>query len=306
MPSVTRHFVNRTNEIGQLNTALNSEGSEKDSFILVYGQTGIGKTQLLAKYLRECNDRRVRIAYVDLENLVTKGYLGLIEAIVEGLGNDGFEDLDKTYDDILLRLQFEKSASASAAQQLTADADALLKSDSGPVTNFYGNLSAEKQIFINGAVSFNDAKINNIYNFHLAEPAQVAELNQNKITRVFGNCLRNIAAEQLIVVLFDQWEKASDPLKIWLNDHLLRWATELTLKKALIVLSREAIPPELQDQMGILPLAIPPFSREVALDFWKKNGLTEEEFNSIGVEIYSVPGILSLVVGKQRLKQGKV
>lgn len=307
MPNVTRFFVNRTSEIESLNSTLKSEGSEKDSLVLVYGQPGIGKTQLLAKYLRECNEGKVRIAYVDLGNLITKGYLGLIEAIVEGLGNQGFEELDKTYDDVLFRLQLENSTSLiSEAQQLSANADALPKSGSGPVTNYYGNVNADNPIFINGAVSFNDAKINNIYNFHLAEPAQVAELNQNKITRVFGSCLRNIAAEQLIVILLDQWEKASDPLKLWLNDHLLRWATELILKKALVVLSREEVPLELHDQMGILPIAVPPFSREVALDFWKKNGLAEEGFSSIGVEIYSVPGILSLVVGKQRLKQGKI
>src|SRR3989304_1427279 len=105
MPGVTRFFVNRTSEIGQLNLALNSEGPQRDSFILVYGQPGIGKTQLLAKYLRDCNYDNIRIAYVDLQDLITKGYLGLIETIVEGLGNNGFEELDETVDDILIRSQ---------------------------------------------------------------------------------------------------------------------------------------------------------------------------------------------------------
>src|SRR6266508_5313692 len=82
MLMVTKYFVNRVNEIEQLNTVLNSEGAEKDSFVLVHGQRGIGKTQLLAKYLRDCNFKEIRVSHVDLEDLITKGYLGLIESIV--------------------------------------------------------------------------------------------------------------------------------------------------------------------------------------------------------------------------------
>jgi len=302
MPSVTRFFVNRTSEIGQLNLALNSEGPEKDSFILVYGQPGIGKTQLLAKYLRECNFRNVRIAYINLEDLITKGYLGLIEVIVEGLGNDGFEDLDETFEEILIRSQIEKS---EAFAEHTQEQVPTRASGQGQGYIFNQAVTAQQQTFIHGNVTYNNPKIENIYNIHLAEPEQVAELIQNRITRAFRSCLQKIAREQFVVILLDQWEKAGDPLKIWLNNHLLRWAAELTLKKALVVLSREVLPLELENQVGILPIAIPPFSREVALEFWEKNGLAEEGFNSIDAEIYSIPGILSLVVGSQRLKQGK-
>lgn len=305
MPTVTRYFVNRISEIDKLNVVLNSEGAEKDSFVLVYGQPGIGKTQLLARYLRECNDKKVRIAYVDLENIVTKGYLGLIDSIVEGLGNDGFDDLDKTYDDILFRFHFEKSmlVASQAQEKLSAKGDQRSNSGSGPGIVFDGALSADQMIFINGQVDFNDAKINYIFNFHQAEPAQVEALHERKITRVFGRCLRDITTEQLVIILLDQWDKASDPVKIWLNDYLLRWAAELALRKALIVLSRDVLPPELENQMGILPLAVPPFNREIALEFWKKNGLAEEEFDTIGAEIYSIPGVLSLEVGKWRVRQ---
>ena len=307
MPTVTRYFVNRNSEIDRLNAALHSNGAEKDSFVVVYGEQGIGKTQLLAKYLRECNDRNVRIAYVDLENMVTKGYLGLIDAIVEGLGGDGFEDLDKTYEEILFRFDFEQSRSLAAQtqDQLRARTGERVTSSSGPGMVFDAPLSADQMIFINGQVDFKDTRINYIFNFDQAEPAQVAELNQRRITRVFGDCLRNITTQQLVIILLDQWDKGSDPIKTWLDDYLLRWATELTLKRALIVVSREALPLELENQMGIVPLAIPPFSREIALEFWKKNGLAEEEFRAIGAEKYSMPGILSLEVGKWRVRQIK-
>jgi Cdc6-like AAA superfamily ATPase len=298
MPSLTRFFVDRTDEIDRLNGALLSESPEKDSFVLVYGRPGIGKTQLLAKYLRECNYKSIRIAHVDLQDVITKGYLGLIEAIVEGLGNDGFESLDETFDDILIRSPIERSA--AFVEQMPAQA-------AGQGSGFVFNqpVTAQTQTFIHGNVTYNNPKIENIYNIHLAEPEQVAELIQGKITRAFRNCLQNIAREQLVVILLDHWETTSGLVKLWLDAHLLRWTAELNLRRAIVVVAREDLPPELENQVGILPVAILPFPREVALEFWKKNGLTEEGFNSVAAEIYSIPGILSLEVGKQRLKQAK-
>jgi Cdc6-like AAA superfamily ATPase len=298
MPALTRLFVDRTDEIDQLNAALNSESPEKDSCILVYGQTGIGKTQLLAKYLRECNYKSIRIAHVDLEEFITKGYLGLIEAIVEGLGSNGFERLDETYDEILIRPPIERSMAFTEEMPARAAAPAQ-----GFV--FHQAVTAQQQTFIHGDVTYHNPKIENIYNIHLAEPEKVAELIQNRITRIFRNCLQTISREQLVVILLDHWETTSDPIKSWLDDHLLKWIAELTLRKAIVVVAREVLPRELEDQVGVLPIAIPPFNREIALEFWKKNGLAEEGFNTIASEIYSIPGIFSLEVGKQRLKQAK-
>jgi hypothetical protein len=302
MPTVTRYFVNRTEEIRRLNTALNYEGPEKDSLVLVYGQTGIGKTQLLAKYLRDSNYKGIRITHVDLEDLVTKGYLGLIEAIIEGLGNDGFEELDETFDDILIQSQIEKSKAFVEYAQRQLPAHSFGQAQG---LTFLGPVTAQSQTFVSGNVTYNNPKIENIYHIHLAEPEQVAALIQNRITRVFRSCLQNIAREQLVVVLLDHWEKASKLLETWLDAHLLRWASELTLQKALIVLSRETISRELEDQMGILPLEVSPFNREAALEFWMKNGLPEEEFNTIGSEIYSIPSVLRLEVGKRSFGQPK-
>lgn len=298
MAALTRFFVDRTDEIDQLNAALHSESPEKDSVILVYGQAGIGKTQLLARYLRECNYKSIRIAHVDLEELMTKGYLGLIEAIVEDLGSDGFESLDETFDEILIRSPLEKSK--AFLEQMAVPA-------SGPVQGFIFNeaVTAQEQTFIHGNVTYHNPKIENIYNIHLAEPEQVAELIQSRITRAFRNCLQTIAREQLVVILLDHWETTSDLIKSWLDAHLLKWTSELTLRQAIVVIAREALPPELENQVGFLPMTILPFSREIALEFWKKNGLLEEGFDAIGSEIYSIPGILALEVGKQRLKQAK-
>jgi hypothetical protein len=303
MLTLTRHFVNRTQEIDRLKSALNSEGPEKDLMALVYGRPGIGKTQFLAKYLLLGRHTDMRTAYVDLQG---RDYLGLISEIIEGLGKRGFEEMETTYDAIRDRSRIGVTRSAIENLQ-----EKLQVSQSVPVSeqaagiSFMGSVTGRDQYFVNGPMTITEPKIENIFNINLNEPERVKELNQERITLAFQSCLSAIAREQPIVLLLDHWENANDPLRNWLNDHLLKWASQFVLRKALVVLTRESLPDELVDQTGILPLAMPPFSREVALEFWKKNDLPAEDFDTIPEEIYSVPRILALEVGKQRLKRAK-
>ena len=303
MPAVTRYFVNRTNEVDRLNSALNAEGPEKDSFVVVHGPQGIGKTQLLAKYLRLCNYENIRIAYVDLNN---KDYLGLISEIVEGLGKLGFEDLEKAFDVILSRSQTELGqATAERAQELVRAGRSIPTVEQIARINFEGPVTGRDQFFINGTVTINDPKIENIFNIHLQDSERAQERDQERITLAFQSCLSAIATDRPIALLIDHWEGATDSLKIWLNAHLLKWAAQFQLKRALIVLSQAILPEEFEDKAGILPLAIPPFTREAALEFWEKNELPMEEFDVIAAEIYSIPSILALEVGKRRLRQAR-
>ena len=294
MPTVRKDFVNRTDEISQLDLVLNMQGLEKDSLVLLHGLSGIGKTQLLARYLRLCNYNNVRIAYVDLS---TRGYLSLIDEIIEGLGGEGFDELDKIYDEVLSLFPLKQAELALAASAVPS-----IPPDAGLVFN--QPVSGEQQIFVNGTANFNNPKITQIFNFQLTEPQKVQDQNQKKITQTFCDCLRAIARTQPIVLLLDHWDEASDPLKLWLADHLIEWTTHFTLKKALVVMARQSMPADMQDQMGILSLALLPFKREIALELWKKNGLTEETFDTLEPEIYGVPNLLALKIANERRKLG--
>jgi hypothetical protein len=300
MPAVHRYFVDRLLEVEQLNASLHAEGPEKDSCIMVYGQQGIGKTQLLAKYLLDCNGLEVRVSHVDLSALVTKGYLGLIEALIEGLGSDGFEKLDETFDTILLKSRVERS---QAILENAAAALPVTGSEGGQGITFVGPVMGQNQIFVNGNVSYRDNKIDNIFQIHLFEPEEMEELIQRRITRSFRECLQKITREQPVIILLDHWDNTNDLLRKWLEEHLLNWATDRTLRKVLVVLAFEALPQQFESRLGFMPMILSPFSREVALEFWCKNGLAESDFETIGPEIYSIPAILALEVGKQRFRQ---
>lgn len=309
MPTVSRDFVNRTDEIAQLDFVLNGEGIEKDSLVVLHGQEGMGKTQLLAKYLRIGNFNNIRIAYVDLS---AKDYLKLIDEIVEGLGKEGFEALEQTYDEVLDLYQPQNihPIAVNAQKRLESGQD-LPASESTPGIVFNQPVSGEQQFFVNGPVTFKNPKITQIFNFQQKEPEFVPGEIQRRITLAFHESLRTISREQPIAILLDNWDgedeedEGRNQLKIWLNNHLLKWASEFTLKKALVVLSREVLPKEFDNQAGILPLAISPFNRETALKLWQKYGLPESLFNALGIEAYSIPGILALEINKEHKREAK-
>src|SRR6266498_4024334 len=158
MPTVRDDFVDRTNEIELLNSALHDQSLEKDSIVFVYGQSSIGRTQLLARFLRICRFNDISIVYVDLPD---KDYLGLIDKIEEELGPDGFQTLESAYDDVILRSQMVRgqvSLPGLHEQQLTNQDT----STQGFV--FHKEVSAETQYFVNGSVTFKNPKITNVYN----------------------------------------------------------------------------------------------------------------------------------------------
>ena len=293
MLALARYFVDRIPEIEHLTAALYAQGTDKDSCVLVHGQSGIGKTQLLAKYLYECNDQEVRTGHVDLGALTTKGYLGLIEAMMEGLGNDGFEKLDETFDTIL-KTRIERSAApmekAAAGQP-----------DRGRDMVFNAPITGQAVTFVSGDVNYHGSNINNIYQIHLLEPQEMEELIQKRITRTFRDCLQKIAREQSLVILVDHWDAGSDLLKRWLEEHLLSWAANRALKKILVVVASECMPEQFEARLGFRPLALSQFSREVALEFWTKNGLAEADFEALGLEVFGLPSRLKLEVGKRLL-----
>jgi len=303
MLTLTKHFVNRIQELDRLKSALDSEWPERDLMALLYGQSGMGKTQLLAKYLFFGRHIDIRTVYVDLQG---RDYLGLISEIIEGLGKSGFEEMEATYDAIRERsLAGLKQSTIETLQDQLQTGMGTPGTEQSVGINFMGAVTGRDQYFMNGPVTISEPKIENIINISLNEPEQVLELNQERITLAFQSCLKRIAREETIAILLDHWERANIPLKKWLNDHLLKWASQFSLKKALVVVARENLPDELVDQAGILPLAIPPFGREAALEFWIKNDLPVDDFNSIPAEIYSVPKFLALEVGKQRMKRSK-
>ena len=287
-------FVDRIVEIEKLHAALHAEGFEKDSLVLMHGQSGIGKTQLLARFLRICRSNNINITYIDLPG---NEYLSVIDKIEEDLGPRGFEGLEQTYTDVILRAQVIRSQ--AALDNLAQTNSPVAKSTNTGFT-FNEAVTAETQTFINNNVTYKNPQITNIYNIELGEPQQVKKLSERKITQSFYECLRTITQEHTIAILLDHWEDANEPLKIWLQDHLLTWASELSLKKALVVLCRESLPQELENQTGILALGLPEFPREVALEYWLKNGLPAAAFEELTSEIYSIPRILALEVDRRK------
>jgi hypothetical protein len=301
MPTICNDFVDRLSEIEKLRSTQSYEGFDKNSFVVVFGQKGLGKTQLLARYLRECNNENVSIAYVDLPN---KDYLGLIDEIIEGIGGEGFETIDEVIDDLIRRFQVE-TAENTLRNSLEIPGRDIQAQNLASAITFNQPVQAENQIFISGPTTFNNPKFTIINTLQLTDTTSVRDAFEKRITLEFHDCLRTKSKECPITILLDHWEGANDPLKIWLGEHLIRWSTEFKLKRGLVIIAQESVDEKYKNQIGILPLELKPFDRKTALDCWLKNGLAEESFTSVGIEIYSTPKILATEIDKQRILKDK-
>lgn len=296
MLTLRRDFIDREEEIRNLQEKLHEEGGSKDSLVLVHGQTGIGKTQLFAKFLRLCNENEIRVAYADLS---AQDYLGLIDDIEMGLGPDGFEELEQVYEDVVIRAQVEKGR--LMVDRLEQEWQSAPDTRQAGALHINAPVNADHVAFAGRDVVYKNAKISNVYNIMVGDTEDAQRLNKKKITQAFRSCIREISRQQTIAILLDHWEEAQDPLRDWIREHLVEPATQFAMKKALIVLCRDELTEDMDNQTGIFPLALPLFSREVALNYWCSRGLSPEDFSSLGLEIYSLPRLLSLEVERQKL-----
>ena len=299
MPLVCRDFTNRDDELKKFRELFTAESFDRDSVVLLYGQEGIGKTQLLARYLRECNFNSISIAYVDLAGL---DYLGLIDRIINGLGKSGFEHFDAELDRVLDRLLGQSKLLADKAQTHVQSEQAARMVETAKGVVFNQSVSAEYQLFVGGNANFNDAKITQIFNFQLDEPINVQDQNRKDITQAFYDCLRAIAKERPFVILLDHWEKVNDDLKGWFEQHFVIQPAELVLNKAQVILAHEDFPTIYANKMGIKTLPVPPFDREAALKFWMKCGLPADAFDTLTPERYGIPAFLMMEVDKYQLR----
>jgi hypothetical protein len=296
MLTLRRDFIDRVDQIQHLCEELHAEGAAKDPLVLAYGPAGIGKTQLFAKFLIDCNQHDIRVAYVDLTD---KGYLGFIDDVEMGLGSDGFEELEQVLEDVMMRSPIEQGR--LIAKRFDHEWEPVPDAREPAALSINAPINADHLNFAGRDVVYNNARISNVFNIIVGDPIEAQRLIEKKITQAFRTCLRQIARGQIIAILLDHWEEAQDPLRNWITEHLIGPATQFAMKKALVVLCRDDLPQEMEEQTGILPLPIPFFTREVALQYWVSHGLPQEKFDDLGPEVYSLPRLLAIEVDRQRL-----
>lgn len=222
-------FVDRVRERKKFQKII--EGGSDQRIMMVQAGPGMGKTWLISNFRHECSCRQLPYAIVDF-GARPKGYdyLEILRSIRDALGAQNFKEFTALVNQFYIMpnpFQSPFGASSSSAVDLKS--------------------------------SLTDSKVDNVAgrdiirdnNFFYTRPDTPPELIRSIITEGFINCLMAMNPNQLIVWLFDTFEKIDPITNGWLIEEFLQKIKNGTLKNLVIVLAGQKVPPFSLEWKGI-------------------------------------------------------
>ena len=231
MPSVTerrlQEFVDRKTELQEFCRMLDLG---ERPILAISGNSGIGKSSLLARFVHECALRHVTKVEVDCSSLRYSTYLAIMRKVRDDLGVDHFKPLTDLINYFTVpeyRLQLNVSTSGSIV-----------------VSQNVGTVEAGAEVNISG-VTIRDAMI--------VLPRQDLSVSEEerlaRLTDRFLADLERLLATTPVVFFFDHLDKATSETRRWIWGELLAPIAAGRLQGARFVLcGREA--PKLDEELS--------------------------------------------------------
>jgi hypothetical protein len=200
--SLQELFVDRLRQLDRFRRSL--EGSSARRIILIAAGPGMGKSWLLKRFAYEAASRSARSVLIDFSDSQAYDVLTLVRRFRDALGAGHFNRLTAAIND--------------------ATAPRLVLSDGG---GGGGAIDFGSGQF--GDVSIGDVAGRNIIKDNLfivqADNPLVLQAIEDRITQVFFECLRDLAAQAAVLFLFDTYERTSQSPEGWSPNITDRWIT---------------------------------------------------------------------------------
>ncbi|HEX9941026.1 MAG TPA: ATP-binding protein [Thermoanaerobaculia bacterium] len=266
-------FVDREAEM-QLFCDMLETGSK--SILVVWGDSGLGKSSLLAKMIHECAQRRVAKAEVTWTKTRPYDYLGVMRKIrddvLSSLHNTPqpsgsllpftrFTDLANyfTVEHYELTVRVEGVSSIHVAQQATIQ---------GSTTGDIGGIIV-KDVMLNSARS----------DMAVPEAERMARLTDR-----FLEDLRGVVGRERLVVFFDAVEEISADTEKWVWGELLCAARNGRLENTVFVLCGEKKPELDRDwDYAVETAELRPLSHEHIVDYLARRGVEESQREALAL-----------------------
>ena len=198
----------------------------------IHGQSGIGKSMLLSRLIKECCERDVRWLHAEWRDTRRFGYLDLMRRLRDEAGRD---ELFQLFNDQVNHFT-------------SRDYDVRVKVDLGDIQNVRvledGRIQGGSGAQINVGHHIDDLRINVIRPDFDAEDRHI----RIELTRAFVPCLQALARESPVVLLLDALEKADDATMTWIVEELLERLSRGELENVLLVLAGQVAPAD-SDQL---------------------------------------------------------
>jgi len=219
-------FVDRTAEMSRYAEVLDKGEVQ---IMVVYAETGMGKTSLLLRMVHESALRKLRRAEVVWGDTSVHDYMAVLRKLRDDLGVShftAFTDLINYYTDASYQPQMEININVQGSVQVAGGAQ-ISGSSVGDIAG----------------VVLRD----NMFTVQRPDIAVPVEVRREELTRRFLDGLREFSSSgECVVLFFDAVEKMSEPTNQWLWEQLLPPVRD-ALPNVRAVLCGQRRPPEERD-----------------------------------------------------------
>ncbi len=215
-----RHFVNREPELAAFEARL--RGREKSHVLLFHGPDGIGKTSMLYRLGAACRRAKTTYALLDFQHDGLQKAEAIIQLLGEEIGGDFSDAIGRTIEacqgaflDELLKEQV--STAVPGGDSVSASQPA------GKIDNAHIEHLEPGAV---GVIATGDVKVFYIANPHINfrpedEPRWMQQKRMRCLNEGFRQALEQLVARELVVLLFDACEYATEDAIQWLQKQLL-------------------------------------------------------------------------------------
>ena len=205
--------------------------------MVVFADTGMGKTSLLLRMVHECAQRKLRKAEVMWTDTLVFDYVAVLRKLRDDFGVDhfsAFTDLINYYTDTNYQPRLDININLQGSVQVASGAQ-ISGSSVGDVA---GVVLRDNMIVV-----------------QRPDIAVPMEVRREQLTRRFLDGLRELSRRECLVLFFDAVEKMSDVTHRWLWEQLLQPVRDGELPNVRVVLCGQRRPPEERDWTDFLVLA---------------------------------------------------
>jgi hypothetical protein len=266
-----REFVDRDQELAAFIRMLDSD---EKHIMVVWGESGMGKTSLLMRMIHECSARKLSKAEVVWKDSDPHNYLAVMRKIREDVGVEhfpAFTDLVNFYHEANYQPKLEVTLAPQSAAVSVAQGMVVNGSKVGDVA----------------AVVIKDCMIS-IPRTDLAVPESE---RRSRLTRRFIEDLKSVLAKQPLVVFFDAAEKMSAETEKWVWEGLLDAVRNGVLTNVKFVQCGQRPPPDDRDWLFLITQAgLKPLGRDDIAAYLKKrvSDLDDASLNNLTAMILGV------------------
>jgi hypothetical protein len=273
---VLEQFVNRVGELSRFEEMLTKRSKR---IMCISGPGGIGKSTLLIRMMKACEDRGLNWVYLEWADSRRYSYLDLMRAI-----------RDKTEKPSLFQL-FNDRVNFYFVPQY----EPKITLQGGNIENVHVLSGGEIQqsgmtLQIGNRVEIKD------FNLNVPRPDKDVPLEQIIIdcTDAFMACVKGITENDPLVIILDAMEKADESTMTWIWKELLERVRDQAISNLSVVLSgRQTFNPHPTFFNSTLLCEVKPFKDVDVIEYLRKRGIevtTEEARKIAGLILAAIGG----------------